>query len=92
MYPCSICACFCKSLRGYDHLKPFSWAGDAALDGTGLVVDLQGYEAVCRDSAMEDLKQTCFVSVIDLCWGRTKYLWDTLAKEICFSLEPPRRD
>ena len=82
----------CRTTVTIDYLKPHAWAGDAALDETGLVVHMQGYEAVCSDSAMEDLKQTCFVSVIDLCWGRTKYLWDTLAKELCFSLEPPRRD
>ena len=77
----------CRTTVTIDHLRPHAWAGDAALDETGLVVDMQGYEAVCSDSAMEDLKQTCFVSVIDLCWGRTKYLWDTLAKELCFSVE-----
>jgi hypothetical protein len=77
----------CRTAVTIDYLRPFTWAGDAALDETGLVVDMQGYEAVCSDSAMEDLKQACFVSVIDLCWGRTKYLWDTLAKEPCFSLE-----
>ena len=82
----------CRTMVTIDYLKPFTWAGDAALDETGLFVQMQGYEDICSDSAMEDLKQACFVSVIDLCWGRTKYLWDTLAKEICFSLEPPRRD
>jgi hypothetical protein len=82
----------CRTTVTIDYLRPFTWTGDAALDETGLVVHMQGYEAVCSDSAMEDLKQACFVSVIDLCWGRTGYLWDTLAKELCFSLEPPRRD
>jgi hypothetical protein len=75
----------CRTAVTIDDFRSFTWAGDDALDEeTGLFSKMQGYEKICSDSAMQDLRQTCFVSVIDLCWGRTGYLWDTLAKELFF--------
>ena len=72
-----------------EYFRPYIWTGDSEVHAeTGLYEAMAGYDYVCSDSAMRVLRQTCFVSVIDPCWGRTRYLWDTLAQEFCFALEP----
>lgn len=79
----------CRMPVTVDHFRPYTWSGDSGVrEETGLHDAMPGHEYFCSDSAMRALRQTCFVSVIDLCWGRTRYLWDTLAQELCFTLEP----
>lgn len=65
-----------------------TWAGWATVcKNTGQFSDLELFERACSDSAMQDLEQAWYVCVVDLCWGRKDYLWETLARELCFTLE-----
>lgn len=49
---------------------------------------IRDYRAHCSARAILELKLALSVTIIDLCWGRTDYLWQEVAKELCFSLEP----
>lgn len=71
-----------------DGFRQFTWAGWATVnENTGRFSDLWLYERDCSDSAMQDLEQAWYVCVVDLCWGRKHYLWETLARELCYTLE-----
>ncbi len=37
---------------------------------------------------MQELNEAWEVCVIDLCWGRERYLWEVLANEFCVMLTP----
>lgn len=72
-----------------DDFRPFSWGGAASLDDeTGIFTDLQTFEEHCGETAMQELSEVWEVCVIDLSWGRERYLWDVLANEFCVMLEP----
>jgi uncharacterized protein DUF6919 len=74
-----------------DVFRPHTWVGDASLDEeTGIftdVLELQEQEG-CNESVMAELREAWEVQVIDLCWGRTHYLWNVLANELCVMLNP----
>jgi hypothetical protein len=71
-----------------DVFKACTWAGDTAIDDEkGYFIELEHFEADCGPLAFQKLRQACYLSVIDLCWGRKDYLWNELAKALCFSLE-----
>ena len=74
-----------------DEFRPHSWSGEASLDeDTGIFTDvlqLQEQEG-CSESVMRELLEAWEVQVIDLCWGRTDYLWNVLANELCVMLNP----
>lgn len=74
----------CQTAVTIDHLSPYTWAGEATPDEEGLFAWMESHAEICNERAMEALRQAWFVSVIDLCWGRRGYLWDTLAKELVF--------
>jgi len=79
----------CRMPVTIEVFRPLTCAGDPGIDEeTGAFIELQHYGAVCGPTAFQELQEVCYISVIDLCWGRTGYLWNELAKELCFSLEP----
>ena len=79
----------CRMPVTLDMFKAFTWAGDNPIDEeTGSFLELVHFEADCGPLAFHELLQACYISVIDLCWGREDYLWQELAKALCFSLEP----
>jgi hypothetical protein len=62
---------------------PFTWLG--AWDAE-LVLD--GFEEVCSDEAIMELRRAWGVVVIDLNWGREDYLWRHLAHALVSSPDP----
>jgi len=78
----------CRMPVTIDVFKAFTWAGDTAIDEEkGYFIELVHFEEDCSPLAFQELRQACYISVIDLCWGRKDSLWDELAKALCFSLE-----
>ena len=72
-----------------DVFRPHSWGGAASLDDeTGIFSEVLGFEEHCSKSAMLELREAWEICVIDLCWGRDRYLWDVLASEFCVMLNP----
>lgn len=72
-----------------DVFRPHSWGGAAILDdATGIFTEVLGFEGHCSQSAIQELRETWEVCVIDLCWGRSDYLWYVLANEFCVTLNP----
>jgi hypothetical protein len=72
-----------------DVFRPYSWAGEAPIDEkNGSFAELDSYERICNGDALRELNEACYVTVIDLSWGRTNYLWNELANELCFIMEP----
>jgi hypothetical protein len=72
-----------------DEFRPHSWGGAASLDDeTGIFTEVLGFKEYCSESAMQELSEAWEVCVIDLCWGRERYLWDVLANEFCVMLNP----
>ena len=72
-----------------DFFRPHSWAGSASLDDeTGVFNDVLGFEKHCGEGAVRGLREAWEVCVIDLSWGRERYLWDVLANELCVMLNP----
>lgn len=72
-----------------DGFRPHSWGGAATLDDeTGIFPEVLHFEKYCGESAMQELREAYQVCVIDLCWGRERYLWDVLADEFCVMLNP----
>jgi hypothetical protein len=79
----------CRMPVTIDVFRPYSWAGEAAIDEeNGSFAELHSYERICSGDALRELNQACYVTIIDLSWGRTDYLWNELAKELCFLMEP----
>ena len=74
----------CRMPVTIDVFKAFTWAGDTAIDEEkGYFIELVHFEEDCSPLAFQELRQACYISVIDLCWGRKDYLWDELAKALC---------
>lgn len=72
-----------------DEFRPHSWGGSATLhEETGIFTDVLALGEICNESAMVELREAWEVCVIDLCWGRTDYLWSVLANELCVMLNP----
>ena len=72
-----------------DVFRPHSWAGAASLDDeTGIFMEVLHFEKYCSESAMQELSQAHQICVIDLCWGRTDYLWTQITNELCVMLNP----
>ena len=71
-----------------DVFRPHSWGGAAGLDETGVFSEVLGFEEHCGENAMQELSEAWAVCLIDLCWGRDRYLWDVLANEFCDMLNP----
>ena len=69
----------CRMPVTIDVFKAFTWAGDTAIDEEkGYFIELVHFEEDCSPLAFQELRQACYISVIDLCWGRKDYLWDEL--------------
>jgi hypothetical protein len=72
-----------------DEFRPHSWGGASHLDDeTGMFPDALHFGEYCSESAMKELREVWEVCVIDLSWGRERYLWDVLANEFCVMLNP----
>ncbi len=66
-----------------EEFQPSTWAGASGLDQ--LADDYEGY---CSPEVVKEMKSLWSVVVIDPCWGRETYLWETLIRQIGFSAEP----
>jgi hypothetical protein len=72
-----------------DEFRPHSWGGAASLDDeNGIFTEVMNFQENCNERAMQHLSQAWEVCVIDLCWGRSEYLWNQLANELCVMLNP----
>jgi hypothetical protein len=70
-----------------DDFKAFTFAGDSWEDMNGEAFGIEGFSEVCSEAALRELKETFYVCIIDLCWGRRDYLWQTLARDFLVGSE-----
>lgn len=72
-----------------DEFRPHSWGDAASLDDeNGIFTEVLNFRENCNERAMRQLSQAWEDCVIDLCWGRSDYLWNQLANELCVMLNP----
>ncbi len=59
-----------------ENFRPFTWCGSVGNE------EIVFFAEHCSSSAVEELKAAWTVDVIDLQWGRKKYLWDHLFTDL----------
>jgi hypothetical protein len=61
---------------------PHGWSGFSDFD------QIDFFAEQCSSTAVDELRRTWFIAVIDLMWGRADYLWESLSEVLAFSEKP----
>lgn len=77
-----------ESMGGYliptvvREFQPHGWAGPPRFETIELLA------GICRPELIAQLSELWSVTIIDPSWGRADYLWETIAKELCYDAAP----